>query len=202
MGFLTKILHVNRKVCVCVGEPDANAKTNEEPVTCSICLDDQKQPFLSSCNHSFCVSCIVRAARFNGTSNFPCPLCRTTITNMADAIETESATTVPFLLSNYPPPEEVCFEFISDIHNRNMISSAYMVVSRLNKWNVLYNFLPNLDQGFMFTKHEEILSIMNQIDEEPMSGHSGCSMGFTMRNIHFIARYGYHEFQNEWCKWS
>lgn len=181
------------KVCVCVNES----------IVCSICLDEPKQPFLSSCNHSFCAPCIVRAAKFKGTLYFPCPLCRTTITNMADAIETESAaTTVPFLLSNYPPPEEVCFEFISNIHNRNMISSAYTVISRLNKWNVLYNFIPHPNKGIVWTDNAEIQLLMNQIDTETKMGHSGSSMGFTMRNIHFIARYGYHEFQNEWCKWS
>lgn len=226
MGFLTKILNVNCKVCVCAGEQEEEENTgeqdayetipNEEPVTCSICLDDQTHPFLSSCNHSFCLSCLVRASEFKGTSkNFPCPLCRVVITNMEDAIdayytmisetETESMATAhlpPFLLSNYPLPEEVCFDFINDAMEKYMISTAYTAISKSNKWNILYHFLPKPREGFMWTQNQEILSIMNNVADETEFGHSGCSMGFTMRNIHFIAKYGYHEFRKEWCKWS
>lgn len=183
------------KVCVCINES----------IICSICLDEQKQPFLSSCNHSFCTPCLVRAAEFKGTSQFPCPLCRTIITNIHDAKEkTEETKHIthlpPFQWNHYPEP--VYFEFISDIWERNMISSTYDVISRLKKWNILYNFIPDPNKGIVWTDNAEIKLLMNQIDTETSSGHSGSSMGFTMRNIHFIAKYGYHEFRNEWCRWS
>ena len=44
-------------------------------MSCSICIDDAHNPFISKCNHSFCNKCILEWI----TQNDDCPLCRNPI---------------------------------------------------------------------------------------------------------------------------
>lgn len=55
-------------------------------------------------------------------------------------------------------------------------------------WTHLSKYSPPADRGFMFSGGDDRLITLVQDNME--TGHSGCSMGWTMRNIEFIAKNG------------
>jgi hypothetical protein len=55
-------------------------------------------------------------------------------------------------------------------------------------WTHLSNYSPPSDRGFQFSYGDDHLVTLVQDNME--IGHSGCSMGWTMRNIEFIAKNG------------
>ena len=58
----------------------------------------------------------------------------------------------------------------------------------INVWKYLSNYSPPADRGFMFSYGEDW--IVTLVGEHMELGHSGCSMGWTMRQIEFIAKNG------------
>jgi hypothetical protein len=55
-------------------------------------------------------------------------------------------------------------------------------------WKYLSNYSPPADRGFMFSYGED--RIVTLVGDHMEVGHSGGSMGWTMRNIEFIAKNG------------
>ena len=58
----------------------------------------------------------------------------------------------------------------------------------INVWKYLSNYSPPADRGFMFSYGDD--RIVTLVGDNMETGHSGCSMGWTMRNIEFIAKNG------------
>jgi hypothetical protein len=58
----------------------------------------------------------------------------------------------------------------------------------INVWKYLSNYSPPADRGFMFSYGDD--RIVTLVGDHMETGHSGCSMGWTMRNIEFIAKNG------------
>jgi hypothetical protein len=58
----------------------------------------------------------------------------------------------------------------------------------INVWKYLSNYSPPSDRGFMFSYGDD--RIVTLVSNNMEVGHSGCSMGWTMRNIEFIAKNG------------
>ena len=58
----------------------------------------------------------------------------------------------------------------------------------ISVWTYLSNYSPPSDRGFMFSGGDDRVVTLVQNNME--TGHSGCSMGWTMRNIEFIAKNG------------
>lgn len=58
----------------------------------------------------------------------------------------------------------------------------------INVWKYLSNYSPPSDRGFMFSYGDDW--IVTLVSNNMEVGHSGCSMGWTMRNIEFIAKNG------------
>jgi len=58
----------------------------------------------------------------------------------------------------------------------------------INVWRYLSKYSPPSDRGFMFSAGED--KIVSQVQNHMETGHSGCSMGWTMRQIEFIAKNG------------
>jgi hypothetical protein len=77
-----------------------------------------------------------------------------------------------------------------DTNSANMIYSAYICVSNEECWNVIANFN---ETSFMFSQDPVIKELMSKINEN-YNGHSGASLGWTMRQLEFIAKYGYTEY--------
>lgn len=82
------------------------------------------------------------------------------------------------------------FSFIKDDMTRNCIEDGYKTIMRLNVWDILIRKSVNENTGFMFNKDPVYDHIMNEINNDCRSGHSGFTMAFTMRNLDFIAKNG------------
>ena len=194
----------------------------EEPEyeICGICLDNNTEPFTTSCNHTFCITCLNRVQEFK--CDFSCPLCRSEITNKAELntiigkkkadfrkinkmkkYENEmllyASILPPFNPENYPT--EVDFSFVRDEMFKQILLSAYNVITREEKWKFMHDYNPPSDEGFMWSENIEINNLMDKINID-YPGHSGGSMAFTMRRMQFIGVYGYNSFKEEWIRWN
>lgn len=87
------------------------------------------------------------------------------------------------------------FSFITDDNTKHMISSAYNCVMNKDAWKNIKNFK---GESYMFSNDTKINQLMNDIDSMYEGGHSGASIGWTMRQIERIAYIGFDKFKNEW----
>ena len=58
----------------------------------------------------------------------------------------------------------------------------------ISVWTYLSKYSPPADRGFQFSYGDD--RIVTLVGDNMETGHSGCSMGWTMRNIEFIAKNG------------
>lgn len=58
----------------------------------------------------------------------------------------------------------------------------------INVWKYLSEYSPPSGQGFQFSAGDD--DIVTTVQYQMKTGHSGASMGWTMRNIEFIAKNG------------
>jgi hypothetical protein len=98
--------------------------------------------------------------------------------------------TPPTSLPNTP----CTFDYLLEI-NRAFIKDAYDVISRNEWWDAFRDALlsrgVDTNTGFMFNSDPLYTKIMEAIGStETGGGHSGCSMGFVMRAMQFIALKG------------
>ena len=70
-----------------------------------------------------------------------------------------------------------------DTNDRFMVQDAYDTVVKLELLDEIKNLNP--ERGFMFTKSSVIDKISNNLQ---YSGHSGCSFGWTMRQVEYLAK--------------
>jgi hypothetical protein len=70
-----------------------------------------------------------------------------------------------------------------DEHSRMMVKDAYDVAVSLELLDEIKNINP--ERGFMFTEHPVIDKISKNLK---YVGHSGCSFGWTMRQLEYIAK--------------
>ena len=63
-----------------------------------------------------------------------------------------------------------------------------MKAKETNVWEYLSKYSPPSNRGFMFSYGDN--RIVTLVGENMETGHSGASMGWTMRNIEFIAKNG------------
>jgi hypothetical protein len=78
---------------------------------------------------------------------------------------------------------------------KNVIESAYQVIQQNEAWNLIANFKGD---SFIWTNNYKIINIMDKVNEAYSGGHSGASLGVTMRWLQFIAMYGYDDFKSKW----
>ena len=95
-------------------------------------------------------------------------------------------------------PENPEFSFLTE-HEKIMIQSAYHTINRLNKWDYIHRYSPSVRTGYIFDRDPIIEEITNAINED-YNGHSGASMGYTMRRIEYIAKNGFESFKEEYCR--
>ena len=173
----------------------------DEETDCCICLSLFTEPMIykTKCNHTTCVDCIVKLYELKNNS-IKCPICRTSLYDESFCTFIKSHRSKkkkrdlpPIDPSKYPV--EVDWSFHTNIPTRIMIQSAYEAVQCLEKWEFLYQFEVDEDTGFMLSRDPEIEIIIHAVDEFYQHGHSGSSIGITMRHIHFIAKYGLEEYR-------
>jgi len=96
----------------------------------------------------------------------------------------------PIILPDYPIRPD--FEFLTDSSTREMIESAYKAIARVEGWHLLHHFR---DDSFMFTNDPHMNDLMTHVNNEYSGGHSGSSMGCTMRHMEYIAKNGFNRYR-------
>ena len=175
--------------------PDEEACNAGKETVCGICLEVHVDPVSTTCKHTFCTPCLIRMCELKETARIPCPMCRTPL-NLAKLVDypPKKYYYPPFNVNNYPV--DANFDFIPNLHDMLMISSAYRVVCEEGKWEAMYNFCPIDTVGFTWTRDPEIIELMGKINEKYNDGHSGYSMGYVLRHVNYIAKYGFQEYKN------
>jgi len=64
----------------------------------------------------------------------------------------------------------------------------------MNAWETLRTYVPRAEEGFSFTTNMSILEIMRSVYQDN-ENHSGMSLGYTMRHMHYIAVFGFSAYQ-------
>ena len=72
-----------------------------------------------------------------------------------------------------------------------MLQDADNAVTECGLWDWLKEFNPKENEGFMFTKHENLDKIHSKM--KLLDQHSGFTYGWIMRNIQYVAQHGFHE---------
>jgi RING-type zinc-finger len=145
---------------------------------CPVCYNEINDPFVTKCNHTFCKNCISILCDLC-EEEFPCPICRTNL-----YIKKENIPIPAFNPDNYPKESNLTTE---------MLKFAYETISKNNDWEYLHDFVVDESVGFMNCKDAKIREIMNKIAKD-YDNHTGFTMGYTMRQMHFIAKYGLHKY--------
>ena len=86
------------------------------------------------------------------------------------------------------------FKYIKDNHSREMIENGYNAVNQTNTWD----FLKKSIESYTFSDAPEAQLIYKKMEELGYHGHSGCSFGWTMRNLQSIAINGEINFKRSW----
>lgn len=163
---------------------------------CMITMSTEKEPYVTECNHTFCQDCIQKYHAFCANKSISCPVCRANIQYVPPNPAQKPLNRPPFTEDLCPPNDT--FDFIEEEFDRHMIQSAYNTTTRLNQWKTMHDYVVDEQLGFMCIREPHILVLMNHIDDD-YRGHSGHSMAYTMRKIHFIATYGVAEFKRLTC---
>jgi hypothetical protein len=83
------------------------------------------------------------------------------------------------------------FEYIVDENDHEMLTNAWQAITQTNSWI----FMAEEIESFMFSNHPKIYEISRKMEELGYSGHSGCSFGYTMRNMQYLAQKGEEQFK-------
>ena len=92
-------------------------------------------------------------------------------------------------------PSNPDFSFILSQHSRDMIESGYRATVLCEGWNILRDFS---GESFMFSRDPQVCKLMKKVSEGYGGNHSGTSMGYTMRQLEYIAKNGFARFEAEW----
>jgi len=98
-------------------------------------------------------------------------------------------------------PEAGTFDWMRDRHSAEMVESAYKGVSLAEGWEFLKTFVPEAGKGFMFSDPPAKLQQINIKIGELYDDHSGCSYGWTMRQIEDIAKNGWEAWVTRVRSW-
>ena len=89
------------------------------------------------------------------------------------------------------------FKYIKNRNSREMIQNAYQAVNQTETWS----FVKRDIESFSFSNAPEIQRISYKMVQLGYDGHSGCSFGWTMRQMQFIAKNGEEKFKEMAERW-
>lgn len=73
---------------------------------------------------------------------------------------------------------------------RQELTNAYQVITDLNSWEFMKKRPPQ-DSGYMFWNNASIMEIKKEIDKRSGFIHSGNSLAYVLRHMHYIAENGW-----------
>ena len=85
------------------------------------------------------------------------------------------------------------FMYVKNKHNREMLVNAWNAINQLELWN----YMRRETYSYMFSDDQEIWRITTKMEALGYNGHSGCSFGWTMRQMQYIAKYGEEKYRDE-----
>jgi hypothetical protein len=108
---------------------------------------------------------------------------------------------LPFLLQVQEPIQQYSqepfikgqFLYIQNKHNRKMLINAWNAITQLELWD----YMKKDKISYMLSNDSEIHRISVKMEELGYGGHSGCSFGWTMRQMQRIARLGEEHYMYE-----
>ena len=86
------------------------------------------------------------------------------------------------------------FYYVAKDSTRQMLSTAHHAITQLELWP----YMKKDRDSYMMTRDKEVSRIYEKIQELGYYGHSGCSFGWTMRQMQNIAKYGEAQFEADW----
>jgi hypothetical protein len=87
------------------------------------------------------------------------------------------------------------FDFIVDGTTKEYLQSAHKAITNCEMWDWIRT---NEIGSFMWDNGQEMKKIRKQMDLDPINKyHSGSSYGFIMREIEYIAKYGYSKYKED-----
>lgn len=86
--------------------------------------------------------------------------------------------------------------YIQNEDDKLMMTNAWQAITQTNCWN----FVSQDINSFMFSDDYRVSIISRKMEELGYGGHSGCSFGFTMRNMQYLAQNGEEEFKKLYSK--
>jgi len=95
--------------------------------------------------------------------------------------------TVSYLLNMPLVPGE--FNYMGE-PERSMFVNAWQAITQTETWD----FIKNFQGSFMMSGDENIYRISAKMSELGYDGHSGCSFGFTMQTMKYLAINGEEKF--------
>jgi len=87
-------------------------------------------------------------------------------------------------------------DYIHDEQSRKMLENAWQAINLTETWD----FVAQPIESFMWSQNPEIDIISQKMSELGYHGHSGCSFGWTMRQMQFLAEKGEDEFKKSFIK--
>lgn len=192
------------KVCNDEVEVEDPEEPDPECCICWVTTLNSHNTISFACNHGFCSGCVrvILTNKHASRPTYPCPMCRAeqSYSDLRTKLQLDSETSqqkLPFAELDFP--DSPSFDFIASDGARNMILSAYRAIQHHRKWKVLYDLHMNPEDSFMMSQlGPDIYEVMSIVDEYDQNGHSGASMGFTMRTVHWISTNGYERFRNQY----
>ena len=85
------------------------------------------------------------------------------------------------------------FLYVHDEHSREMLVNAWNAITEVDMWN----YMKNDCYSYMLSNDKEISIISDKMGELGYNGHSGCSFGWTMRQMQYIAQHGEEKYAEE-----
>jgi hypothetical protein len=98
------------------------------------------------------------------------------------------------ILSNNPTFVPGEFLYVKDINSREMLQNGWNAVNQLELWS----YMEKKIESYTYSRDKEVDKIGNKMIELGYDMHSGCSFGWTMRKIQFIAQNGEQKFMENW----
>ena len=94
----------------------------------------------------------------------------------------------PWLLARLVPRGRF---WMADPFESSALRRAFVIVDDTTAaWDTLRNF----DGNFLDTKDGGVLSLMNKVNSDYPEFHSSFTLAWTMRRLHYIARYGWRAY--------
>jgi hypothetical protein len=90
------------------------------------------------------------------------------------------------------------FDFINDNSIKEFLQSAHKAITNCEMWDWIRT---SKITSFMYDNGPEMQKIRKEMEKDPINmEHSGSSYGWIMREIEYVAKYGYSKYEEAFNK--